>query len=116
MDEIKFKAKVSHASKVSAGKYYMLGFADGKYDYENYILFQKSYDPDDDDGIFCDCNGAEIYNKVKYVIYADDTFETQIDDTVVTVDISNVKINEKKFTEYVKIIFGNKLKITRIIK
>lgn len=38
---LNFKAGVATASKNSAENYYMIGLADGKYDYKNYLLFQR---------------------------------------------------------------------------
>ena len=39
--ELNFKAKAVTATKNSKDNYYMIGLADDKYDYKNYIIFQK---------------------------------------------------------------------------
>ena len=41
MFELKFKAKAISATKNSKDNYYMIGLADDKYDYKNYIIFQR---------------------------------------------------------------------------
>ena len=41
MFRLNFKAGIATASKNSAENYYMLGLADDKYDYKNYLLFQR---------------------------------------------------------------------------
>ena len=42
MFRLNFKAGIAAASKNSAENYYMIGLADDKYDYKNYLLFQRS--------------------------------------------------------------------------
>jgi len=39
--EINLKAKAVTATKNSKDNYYMIGLADDKYDYKNYIIFQR---------------------------------------------------------------------------
>ena len=41
MFELNFKAKVLTATKNSKDNYYMIGLADDKYNYKNYIIFQR---------------------------------------------------------------------------
>ena len=41
MFRLNFKACIATASKNSAENYYMIGLADDKYDYKNYLLFQR---------------------------------------------------------------------------
>lgn len=41
MFRLNFKAGIATASKNSAENYYMIGLADDKYDYKNYLLFQR---------------------------------------------------------------------------
>lgn len=64
MYKTSFKAKVIHASKDQRDKFYIVGYADDKYDYKNYIILQKPFDLNKDEdpdaegnGIFCECNG-----------------------------------------------------------
>lgn len=41
MFRLNFKAGIATASKNSAENYYMIGLADDKYDYKNYLIFQR---------------------------------------------------------------------------
>lgn len=41
MFRLNFKAGVATASKNSVENYYMIGLADDRYDYKNYLLFQR---------------------------------------------------------------------------
>ena len=41
MFRLNFKAGIAIASKNSAENYYMIGLADDRYDYKNYLLFQR---------------------------------------------------------------------------
>jgi len=41
MFRLNFKAGIAVASKNSAENYYMIGLADDRYDYKNYLLFQR---------------------------------------------------------------------------
>ena len=44
MEKYKWKAGFSTAQKIAKDKYYQIGLAEDKYDFENYILFQKPYE------------------------------------------------------------------------
>lgn len=46
---IKFKAKAIHAEKNQLDGYYMVGLANNKYDYTDYILLQKAFLFDEQD-------------------------------------------------------------------
>lgn len=115
MDTIKFKANISTASKKTKDKYYMIGLSRDKYDMSKYIIFQKPYDLNKDEdpdaeqnGVFCEANGDQCYNKVEYVKISSDTFEAVVYGTKFIVDISNANVR-KKFIEYAEFIFGEKL-------
>ena len=117
MAKVNFKANVSHASKNSKDNYYMVGFANDKYDVDNYILFQKPItlrtddDPDADiKGLYAECNGDQCYNQVKKVIMTNGKFEIEVSDSLITVDISNIKLN-KRIIGYMKEIFGDLLEL-----
>ena len=98
-------------------KYYQIGLAESKYDFKNYILFQRPYnlgrdeDPNaEHNGLYAEANGDTCFNKVEYVKMTATTFEASIDCSLFTIDISNAKISEK-FKEYAKKIFGELLSI-----
>ena len=117
MAKVNFKANVSHASKNSKDNYSMVGFANDKYDVDNYILFQKPItlrtddDPDADiNGLYAECNGDQCYNQVKKVIMTNGKFEIEVSDSLITVDISNIKLN-KRIIGYMKEIFGDLLEL-----
>lgn len=117
MCKVNFKAKVSHATKNSKDNYYMVGFANDKYNVDNYILFQrpitltKDDDPEADiNGLYAECNGDQCYNQVKKVTMTNETFEVEVIDSLITIDISDIKLN-KRIINYIKEIFGDLLDI-----
>ncbi len=116
MFELKFKAKALTATKNSKDNYYMIGLADDKYDYKNYIIFQRpiKLKSDDDEnadinGIYAECNGDVCYNACKRVNIVDKTIIFEVQDSVISVDIEGVKLSER-FMKYSKEIFGELLK------
>ena len=115
MEEIAFKAKVITATKSSKDNYYMVGFADDKYNYKNYILFQRPIMLDNDDdpeadlnGLYAECNGDICYNACKSVRMTSKSCVFIVQDSTIIVDIENIKIN-KRFIEYSKSIFKDLL-------
>ena len=116
MFELKFKAKALTATKNSKDNYYMIGLADDKYDYKNYIIFQRpiKLKSDDDEnadinGIYAECNGDVCYNACKRVKITDKSIIFEVQDSVISVDIEGVQLNER-FMKYSKEIFGDLLK------
>ncbi len=116
MFELKFKAKALTATKNSKDNYYMIGLADDKYDYKNYIIFQRpiKLKSDDDEnadinGIYAECNGDVCYNAFKWVTITDKTIIFEVQDSLICVDTEDVKLNER-FMKYSKEIFGKLLK------
>ena len=116
MFEIKFKAKVISATKNSKDNYYMIGLADDKYNYKNYIIFQRpiKLEKDDDknadiNGLYAECNGDVCYNACKRVKIIDKSIIFEIQDSLICVDTEGVKLNER-FMKYSKEIFGDLLK------
>jgi len=114
--ELKFKAKALTATKNSKDNYYMIVLADDKYDYKNYIIFQRpiKLKSDDDEnadinGICAECNDDVCYNACKYVTITDKTIVFEVEDSVISVDIEGVRLNER-FMKYSKEIFGKLLK------
>ena len=116
MFELKFKAKALTATKNSKDNYYMIGLADDKYDYKNYIIFQrpiklKKGDDENADinGLYAECNGDVCYNACKRVKITDKSIIFEVQDSVISVDIEGVQLNER-FMKYSKEIFGKLLK------
>jgi len=114
--ELKFKAKALTATKNSKDNYYMIGLADDKYDYKNYIIFQRpiKLKSDDDEnadinGLYGECNGDICYNACKCVTITDKTIIFEVQDSLICVDTEDVKLNER-FMKYSKEIFGKLLK------
>ena len=117
MFELKFKAKALTATKNSKDNYYMIGLADDKYNYKNYIIFQrpiklKKGDDENSDinGIYAECNGDVCYNACKCVTITDKTIIFEVQDSVISVDIEGVKLSDR-FIKYSKEIFGELLKL-----
>lgn len=117
MEKHKWKAGFSTAQKITNGKYYQIGLAEDKYDFKNYILFQKPYeltkdeDPEaEQNGLFAEANGDICYNKVEYVKITLTTFEALVYGSLFEIDITEAKIT-KKFKEYAHEVFGEKLTI-----
>lgn len=117
MCKVNFKAHVSHASKNTRDNYYMVGFANDKYDVKNYILFQKPIRLKKDDspeaelnGLYTECNGDTCYNEVKKVTLTNKIFEVEVSDSLITIDITDIKL-DKRIITYFKEIFGDLLDI-----
>lgn len=115
MFKLNFKAGIATASKNSAENYYMIGLADDKYDYKNYLLFQRPiklgrYEDAPHNGLYAECNGDVCYNGCKAVKITSELIVFEVQDSVIAVDISGVKI-PKRFTQYCKEIFGDLLSI-----
>jgi len=114
--ELNFKAKAVTATKNSKDNYYMIGLADDKYNYKNYIIFQRpiKLKKDDDEnadinGLYAECNGDVCYNACKCVTIADKTIVFEVKDSVISANIECVRLNER-FMKYCKEIFGELLK------
>lgn len=106
MSTIKFKAKKVYANKNQEDKYLMIGLADGDIEYDNYILFQREYDLDDNeiDGIYIECNGDTCFNCCEKFSLNQNEMQIEIQETKIIIDISNIEISDK-FSEYIKEIF-----------
>lgn len=124
MNEIKFKANTIHAEKNNIEEYFMVGLADDKFNYQNYIIFQKAFKFDEDD-IACGMDGHyfEIndqsnsgYKCCKRVILTNEHLEIFLEPGVISeldkiqVDISEIQLS-RKFTDYIKIILGEALEV-----
>ena len=109
MFRLEFKAKAITASRNKKDNYYMVGLADDKFDYKNYILFQRPITLGEDDdpeselnGIYAECNGDVTYNTCKSVSLTYESVVFEVQDSII--DLSDVKLN-KRFVEYSKEIF-----------
>ena len=116
MFELNFKAKALSATKNSKDNYYMIGLADDKYDYKNYIIFQRpiKLKKDDDEnadinGLYAEFSGDVCYNACKCARVADKTIVFEVKDSVISANIEGVRLN-KRFMKYYKEIFGELLK------
>ena len=117
MFRLNFKAGIAIASKNSAENYYMIGLADDKYDYKNYLLFQRPiklgrYEDTDapHNGLYAERNGDVCRGACKAVKITSELIVFEIQDSVITVDIRGVKI-PKRFMQYFKEIFSDLLGI-----
>ena len=116
MFDLNFKAKALSATKNIKDNSYMIGLADDKYNYKNYIIFQRpiKLKSDDDEnadinGIYAECNGDVCYNACKRVKITDKSIIFEVQDSLICVDTEGVKLNEH-FMKYSKEIFGDLLK------
>ena len=116
MFELNFKAKAVTATKNSKDNYYMIGLADDKYNYKNYIIFQRpiKLKKDDDEnadinGLYAEFSGDVCYNACKCARVADKTIVFEVKDSVISANIEGVRLSER-FMKYCKEIFGELLK------
>lgn len=122
MNTFNFKAKVATAEKNDQDGFFMVGLADDMYDFESYILLQKSFAYSEQDkemgmdGPYFELNGQEnaAYNVCTQVILSNEEIIFVLDTTVtedlerVIVDISDVE-EEIGFREYLQEIMGDRL-------
>lgn len=117
----KWKANYCTANKITSGKYWQIGLAEDKYDFENYILFQKPYQLNKDEDpeaehnqIYAETNGSICFNKIESIVITDTVFEAKIDGAIFEIDITNAKINNR-FITYAQLIFEAKISV-KILK
>ena len=92
----------------------MIGLADDKYNYKNYIIFQRPIKLKKDDDKNADINGlyAECNGDVCYIVTTNDkTIVFEVKDSVISANIEGVRLNER-FMKYCKEIFGELLKLS----
>lgn len=122
MNTFNFKAKVATAEKNDEDGFFMVGLADDMYDFENYILLQKSFTYSEQDkengmdGHYFELNGQEnaaykvctqVILKNEEIIFVLDTDITEDLERVV-IDISEAE-EEIGFREYLQEIMGDRL-------
>lgn len=110
MYKVFFKAGFAHASKEEENKYYIVGLSEDEFDYEKYIIFQKSYDPKESEDIFIDCNGDQCVNCCTYISVSNTAMILHVAGSEINIDIEHLTLPEN-FTDYLKKIFGNLLEI-----
>lgn len=110
MYKVAFKAKFAYASKEEDEKYFMVGLSEDEFDYEKYILFQKSYDTEESEDIFIECNGDQCINCCTHVSISNTSMILHIEESEITIDIGHVILPEN-FMNYLKHIFGDILQV-----
>ena len=117
MYRLEFKANIMTASKNTRDNYYMVGLADDKYHYTNYVLFQRPVVLSADDnceadanGLYADCNGEVEYNTCRAVCLTNEAFVLETTDSIITVNLQNVELTPR-FIEYCKAVFKELLSI-----
>lgn len=124
MSILSFSAKVAHVSKSKVDDYYMVGFADEKYETKHYVLLQRSIlkgsnidymnkeyvEVDCQDNSGYDCCVSATLTPSKFVLSLDSKPD-EIEQ--VEVDLTGVKVS-KKFCEYLVEILGDKVHILEV--
>lgn len=115
--KVEFKARFAYASKEIEEKYFLVGLAEDEYDYEKYIIFQKSYAHDKEEdsntshnGVYVECNGDSCFNCCTSIRLSNTELRLIVSDSEIIVDIEDVKL-PTNFIEYLKEIFGELLEI-----
>lgn len=110
MYKVAFKAGFAHASKEEEDKYYIVGLSEDEFDYDKYIIFQKSYDPDETEDIFIDCNGDQCVNCCTHISVSNTAMILHVAGSEINIDIDQLVL-PVNFRDYLKHIFGNLLDI-----
>ena len=110
MYKVVFKAGFAHASKEEEDKYLIVGLSEDEFDYDKYIIFQKSYDPKEPADIFIDCNGDQCVNCCTYISVSNTAMLLHVADSEISIDIDQLAL-PVNFRDHLKHIFGNLLEI-----
>ncbi|EFK58950.1 Imm10 family immunity protein [Sphingobacterium spiritivorum] len=110
MYKVAFKAKFAYASKEEDEEYFMVGLSEDEFDYEKYILFQKSYDKEESEDIFIECNGDQCINCCTHISISNTTMILHIEESEISIDIEHVILPEN-FINYLMQIFGDILQV-----
>ena len=117
MGKFIFTAKTVHFSKED---YYMVGFADDEYEYQNYIVMQRPFEFDEQDiaqeidGEYIEINGESGYKICKKAVLENGLFsmEYENENTSNTVEILLGEINmDSVWVDYLRGILGKKLTV-----
>lgn len=118
MFEINFLAKKLNISKEIDDMYYMVSISDDELEPNNYLIFQKTFDPDElsEDtelnGSYIECNGESCYNCCDEIVFNKSLLKFNVRGTNFKIDLKEVDLNEN-FEEYMKYIFNEKFIIRR---
>ncbi|MGJ1369109.1 hypothetical protein [Sphingobacterium spiritivorum] len=110
MYKVAFKAKFAYASKEEDEVYFMVGLSEDEFDYEKYILFQKSYNMEESGDIFIECNGDQCINCCTHMSISNTTMILHIEESDISIDIEHVILPEN-FINYLMQIFGDILQV-----
>lgn len=110
MYKVAFKAGFGHASKEEEDKYFIVGLSEDEFDYDKYIIFQKSYDPKEPDEIFIDFNGDQCVNCCTHISVSNAALILHVAGSEINIDIEQLVLPEN-FRDYLKDIFGNLLEV-----
>jgi len=116
MDKLTFTAKAVQFSKEE--DYYMVGFADDEYEYQNYIVMQRAFEFDEQDlasgmdGEYLEINEESGYKICKKAVLESKLFsmEYEMKHTLHTVEVLLDEINiDGVFVDYLREVLGSKL-------
>lgn len=110
MYKVAFKAEFAHASKEEKDKYFIVGLSEDEFDYDKYIIFQKSYDPKESEEVFIDCNGDQCVNCCTKISLSNTTMILHVAGSEININIGQLVLPEN-FRDYLQHIFGNLLEI-----
>ncbi|MDG1331786.1 MAG: Imm10 family immunity protein [Crocinitomicaceae bacterium] len=111
MYEIKFQAQIVKASKNEEDQFYMIAIADSKEGYNNYVIFQKTFDPDEieDDSdlseVYVECNGESCYNCCDKIFLQNNELKFDVKGTSFTIGFDEVDLDQS-FYRIMNFIFG----------
>lgn len=111
MYKISFKAKKIDVSKNIEDQYYMIAIADNDKEYDNYVIFQKTFDPDELEedselsNTYIECNGEACYNCCENITLDKSLIlKFVVKGTDFNIDLNDIKIPDS-FYEYMHEIF-----------
>jgi len=117
MSNLTFKAKVFHFSKED---FFIVGFADDEYEYQNYIIMQKAFNFDEQDislgmdGEYIEVNGDSSYKVCTKATLKNYSFsiECKVKDSTRIIEVLIDEITlDKLIIDYLCEILGEKLVI-----
>lgn len=113
MYQIKFAAENINVSKNEEDQYYMIAIADHKTDYDNYIIFQKTFNPDELEeeselsGIYIECNGESCYNCCDKIILKNDVLKFEVKGTSFEISLKKINLDDQ-FNFFMVKVFEDK--------
>lgn len=113
MFEIKFEAKKVDITDEKEDKYYMVSLADDENDPKNYLIFQKTYDPEELEedselsGTYLECNGESCYDCCNLMVLNGNELSFEVKGTKFNIYLIDEVFNRTKFIDYMNKIFDN---------